>query len=265
MKAGYFASRRSQFVVMAVVPLAGTGFMFMLPETGKCQTSSDVISQSLENESEAMFENYRFRDGETLARVRIHYHTLGSPHHNASGDIYNAILILHWTGADGGALLSPAFRKALFAHDRPLDLERYYLIFPDNVGHGRSSKPSDGLKATFPKYGYGDMVDLQHKLVTETLGIKHLRAILGLSMGGMNAWQWAEVYPAMMDGIMPVVSLPFKVSGRNLLWRQIVIQDTHAAFSSQEQLTIVKSHQPRHSLRQFFAQRALASCRRPGQ
>jgi homoserine O-acetyltransferase len=113
--------------------------------------------------------------------------------------------------------------KALFDAGRPLDAGRYYLIFADSVGHGQSSKPSDGLKSGFPNYGYGDIVDLQHKLVTETLGVKHLHAILGMSMGGMNAWQWAEAYPDAMDGVMPVVSLPIKVSGRNILWRRMVI------------------------------------------
>ena len=174
-------------------------------------------------QADVQFDNYKFRDGETLEHLRIHYATLGTPHRNSSGEIDNAVLVLHWTGADSRALLSPGYTKALFDAGRPLDANRYYLIFPDNVGHGQSSKPSDGLKAKFPNYGYGDMVDLQHKLVTETLGIKHLHAILGMSMGGMNAWQWAEAYPDMMDGVMPVVSLPIKVSGRNLLWRRMVI------------------------------------------
>jgi homoserine O-acetyltransferase/O-succinyltransferase len=174
-------------------------------------------------QAEASFDNYRFRDGETLDRVKIHYATLGKPHRNAKGDVDNAILVLHWTGADSRVLLSPTFAKALFEPRRPLDTDRYYLIFPDSVGHGQSSKPSDGLKAKFPNYDYGDIVDLQHRLVTETLGIRHLHAILGISMGGMNAWQWAEAYPDMMDGAMPVVSLPIPVSGRNLLWRRIVI------------------------------------------
>ena len=173
--------------------------------------------------ADAWFNNYRFRNGETLERVKIHYATLGTPRRNASGDIDNAVVVLHWTGADSRALLSPTFTKALFDAGRPLDANRYYLIFPDSVGHGQSSRPSDGLKAKFPNYDYGDIVDLQHKLLTETLGIKHLHAILGLSMGGMNAWQWAEAYPGMMDGVMPVVSLPIKVSGRNLLWRRMVI------------------------------------------
>jgi len=174
-------------------------------------------------QADARFDGYRFRDGETLDHLKIHYATLGTPHRNAKGEIDNAILVLHWTGADSRALLSPTFTKALFDPGRPLDAQRYYLIFPDSVGHGQSSKPSDGLKARFPNYDYGDIVELQHKVVTETLGIKHLHAILGLSMGGMNAWQWAETYPDMMDAVMPVVSLPIPVSGRNLLWRRMVI------------------------------------------
>jgi len=174
-------------------------------------------------QADAWFENYRFRDGEILPRVRIHYATLGIPHRNGKGQIDNAVLVLHWTGADGNALLSKNYLEAPFAPGRPLDTTRYFLIFPDSVGHGKSSKPSDGLKAAFPKYGYADMVDLQHRLVTEKLGIEHLHAILGMSMGGMNAWQWAEAYPDAMDGIMPVVSMPISISGRNMLWRRIVI------------------------------------------
>jgi homoserine O-acetyltransferase/O-succinyltransferase len=182
------------------------------------QEQSEIAAQS-----DAWFENYRFHDGEILPRVRIHYATLGSPHRNAQGQVDNAVLVIHWTGADGNTLLSRNYMQALFAPGRPLDATRYFLILPDNVGHGKSSKPSDGLKAAFPKYGYADMVDLQHRLVTEKLGIEHLHAILGMSMGGMNAWQWAEAYPDDMDGIMPVVSMPIPISGRNMLWRRIVI------------------------------------------
>jgi homoserine O-acetyltransferase/O-succinyltransferase len=174
------------------------------------------------SEADAWFKDYRFRDGEILPDLRIHYATLGTRHRNARGQIDNAVLVIHWTGADGKTLLSKNYMEPLFAPGRPLDATRYFLIFPDNVGHGESSKPSDGLKARFPKYGYRDMVDLQHRLVTETLGIEHLHVILGMSMGGMNAWQWAEAYPDAMDGVMPVVSMPIPISGRNLLWRRIV-------------------------------------------
>jgi len=171
--------------------------------------------------NDVVFENYRFRDGETLAEVRIHYATVGEPHRNKEGQVDNAVLVLHWTGSDSRVLLTPQYMHALFDPGRPLDSNRYYLIFADSVGHGRSSKPSDALRSRFPNYGYGDIVDLQHKLIVETLGIKRLHAILGMSMGGMNAWQWAEAYPDAVDGIMPVVSLPIRISGRNLIWRHL--------------------------------------------
>jgi homoserine O-acetyltransferase len=183
----------------------------------------DVSGNPAAEPKEAIFADYRFRDGGALPQLRIHYATLGKPHRDGHGEIDNAVLVLHWTGADGRAVLSPEYTKALYAPGRPLDANRYYLIFVDNVGHGQSSKPSDGLKAGFPHYGYNDMVDIQHKLVSETLGIKRLHAILGMSMGGMNAWQYAEAYPEEVEGVMPVVSLPVKVSGRNLLWRKMVI------------------------------------------
>ncbi|SPP92942.1 alpha/beta fold hydrolase [Bradyrhizobium vignae] len=199
-------------------------------ESGSAQSESQLAARAGDATSSAALsadvwlDDYKFRGGETLARLKLHYSTLGTPHLNAKGEIDNAVLVLHWTGADSRVLLSPTFHDALFADGRPLDARRYYLVFPDSFGHGQSSKPSDGLKAKFPKYDYGDIVDLQHKIVTETLGIKHLHAILGISMGGMNAWQWAEAYPDMMDGVMPVVSLPIAVSGRNLLWRRMVIE-----------------------------------------
>lgn len=129
----------------------------------------------------------------------------GTPHQNAKGEIDNAVLALHWTGGDSRVLLSPTFTQALFNPGRPLDAKRYYLIFPDSVGHGQSSKPSDGLKTKFPDYDYGDIVDLQHKLVTETLGIKHLHAILGMSMGGMNAWQLSP-FGVMAPGVFGVMA-----------------------------------------------------------
>jgi homoserine O-acetyltransferase len=176
-------------------------------------------------QADAAYGGYRLRDGETIEQLRIHYATLGSPHRDANGDIDNAVMVLHWTGNSGASLLTPEYIASLFADGAPLDARRYYLIFPDNLGHGRSTKPSDGLRSHFPHYGYRDLVDLQHKLITETLGIRKLRAILGMSMGGMNAWQWAEDYPDQVASIMPVVSLPVPISGRNLLWRRMAIAD----------------------------------------
>jgi homoserine O-acetyltransferase len=172
---------------------------------------------------DATYDGYRLRDGETVEHLRMHYATLGSPHRDARGEIDNAVMVLHWTGNSGASLLTPEFLTSLFSTGAPLDAGRYFLVFPDNFGHGRSTKPSDGMRARFPHYGYNDLVDIQHKLITETLGIRKLHAILGVSMGGMNAWQWAEVYPDEVSAIMPVVSLPAAVSGRNLLWRRMAI------------------------------------------
>lgn len=172
--------------------------------------------------ADVTYPNYRFKSGQVLDSLRLHYRTLGTPHRNAKGDIDNAVLVLHWTANSGAQVMTPEYIEALYGPGKPLDANRYYLIIPDNVGHGQSSKPSDGLLARFPNYGYQDIVDLQHKLVTETLGIHKLHAILGMSMGGMNAWQWAVEYPDAVKGIMPVVSFPTSISGRNLLWRTIV-------------------------------------------
>jgi homoserine O-acetyltransferase len=201
-----------------IVGLALTSFSSAQTPGPFAQADNPAATQA-----DVVFTNYRFRSGETLPQVRIHYATLGSPHRGSTGKIDNAILVLHWTGSDSRALLTPAFMNALFGSGRPLDAARYYLIFADSIGCGRSSKPSDGLRTKFPHYTYGDMVDLQHKLVVETLHISKLHALLGMSMGGMNAWQWAESYPDAIDGVMPVVSLPIKVSGRNLIWRRLAV------------------------------------------
>ncbi|TSC34513.1 alpha/beta fold hydrolase [Corallococcus sp. Z5C101001] len=174
------------------------------------------------HEADAIFTGHRFQDGMVLPEVRIHYATLGTPRRDASGAVTNAVLMLHWTGASGEVLRGKPFQDALFAPGRPLDATKYFLIFPDSVGHGRSSKPSDGARMKFPAYGYGDMVALQHQLVTGTLGISRLHAIVGLSMGGMNAWLWSELYPEAVEGVMPIVSLPTRIAGRNLLWRRFV-------------------------------------------
>lgn len=166
--------------------------------------------------------DHRFHSGESASGLRLHYTTLGKAHRGAGGKIDNAVLMLHWTSASGAALQTPEFSSFLYASGKPLDASKYFLIFVDNLGHGRSSKPSDGLHARFPRYGYRDLVELQHELVHRELGIDRLHAIVGLSMGGMHAWQWAESYPDEVEGILPVVSLPTRIAGRNLIWRRIV-------------------------------------------
>jgi homoserine O-acetyltransferase len=191
-------------------------------QSGQAPNTAIAVREN-PHQGDVIFNNYRFRDGETLQQLRIHYTTLGNPHKTAEGVVDNAILLLHWTNTSSQALLVPEYQGSLFAPGAPLDVTRFFVIIPDDIGHGKSSKPSDGLKAAFPRYGYGDMVALQHKLVTESLGIQHLHAVIGMSMGCMNAWQWADNYPDAMDGIMPIACFPAPISGRNLLWRRMLI------------------------------------------
>lgn len=172
-------------------------------------------------EGEAVFKDFVFRSGELLD-VRIRYATMGRPERDANGEIVNAVLLLHWTGGSMGSLLSEEFQSSLYAPGKPLDAEAHFLVFLDNLGHGASSKPSDGLHARFPRYGYRDMVEVQRKLVQEVLGIRKVRSVVGISMGGMHAWMWAETWPQAVTGIVPIVAMPVRISGRNLVWRRIV-------------------------------------------
>ena len=180
----------------------------------------------LPNRQDGVFvaRDFTFQNGETLPELQLGYTTLGTPKRDASGAITNAVLLLHGTTGTGANWLAPSFTDALFRAGQPLDASAYYLILADSIGLGRSSKPSDGLKTKFPAYGYLDMVNAQYRLVTEGLGIKHLRLILGTSMGGMHTWLWAERYPDMMDGVVALTSQPAEVAGRNLLWRRVIIE-----------------------------------------
>lgn len=163
----------------------------------------------------------RFASGAMLPEVRIHYRTVGRLRQDASGS--NAVLLLHGTGGSGQGFLARNFGGELFGPGRPLDTARTFIIIPDNVGHGRSSKPSDGLRAGFPEYAYADMVALQHRLVTEGLGVRRLKAIMGTSMGCMHTWLWAERWPDAMDAIVPLACFPTAITGRNRMWRRLVI------------------------------------------
>ena len=193
--------------------------------------SPSTLAQSQENppalgktEGDYVIKNFRFKDGAVLPELRLHYLTLGSLHRNASGLIDNAVLLLHSTAGDATEFLDPEFSEPLFGADKPFDLSKFYLIIPDAIGHGKSSKPSDGLRARFPHYEYEDMVSAQYRLVTEKLGVTHLRLVMGLSMGGMHTWLWGERYPDMMDALMPISALPVEIAGRNRLWRRMVIE-----------------------------------------
>lgn len=161
--------------------------------------------------------DFRFHDGQVLPELNLRYTTLGDPSHEA-------VLVLHGTGGTGAGLLSPAFGGELFGPGQPLDASRYFIILPDAIGHGRSSKPSDGLRAAFPEYDYDDMVAAQYRLVTEKLGVRHLRAVVGNSMGGMHVWLWGEAHPEFMDALVPMASEPAEMSGRNWMMRRMLIE-----------------------------------------
>ncbi len=171
-----------------------------------------------------VIRGFHFVSGDTLSAVRLFYHTMGHPRKDAAGKVRNAVLVLHGTGGSGGQFHSRSFVE-LYAHGATLDTGAMYLIFPDNIGHGRSSKPSDGLRAAFPHYGYQDMVALQYRLVTEVLHVNHLRLVMGTSMGCMHAWMWAEQYPDFMDGVVPLACLPRQIAGRNRMMRRLIIDD----------------------------------------
>ena len=170
-------------------------------------------------------KDFHFASGETLPELRIHYRTLGTPQRDAAGRVTNAVLILHGTSGSGDNFLNEVFAGVLFVPGGLLDAQKYYIILPDGIGHGHSSKPSDGLRAHFPRYGYDDMVTAQYRLLTEGLSVNHLRLVMGTSMGGMHTWVWAEKYPDFMDAAMPLASLPIQISGRNRQWRKMVIDD----------------------------------------
>lgn len=179
-------------------------------------------------EADFVMRDFRFANGEVLPEVRIHYRTVGRLRRDAQGHAKNAVLVMHGTGGSGASLVdSPTgtalFASQLFGEGQPLDADKYFIIAPDGLGHGKSSKPSDGLHARFPRYGYRDMIEAQYRLVTEGLKVDHLRLVMGTSMGGMHTWMWGEEHPDFMDALMPLASLPTQIAGRNRMWRKIAI------------------------------------------
>lgn len=188
-------------------------------------TAQLPASQSAPAVTEGNFtvRNYTFRSGETMPEVRIHYRTLGAPRKNARGIVENAVLIGHGTGGTGAQFLTRSFSGELFGPGQPLDATKFFIVLSDGVGHGGSSKPSDGLRMKFPHYGYLDMVDLDHRLLVDGLGVNHARLVMGTSMGGMHTWLWGEQFPDFMDALMPLASVPGQISGRNRVWRRVLI------------------------------------------
>ncbi len=179
--------------------------------------------QPAPQEGDFVVRNFHFRSGESLPELRLHYTTLGKPARDAQGRVTNAVLILHGTGGSGRQFLQPLFAGVLFGPGQLLDATRNFIILPDGVGHGKSSKPSDALRAHFPQYDYGDMVAAHYRLVTEGLGVNHLRLVMGTSMGCMHSWVWGETYPDFMDALMPLACQPVEIAGRNRIWRKMVM------------------------------------------
>jgi homoserine O-acetyltransferase len=175
-------------------------------------------------EGDYAIRDFKFSSGETLPELRLHYRTLGKPDKDARGKTRNAILIMHGTTGNGTQFIPrPEFAGELFGKDQPLDATKFFIVLPDGIGHGKSSKPSDGMHAKFPRYGYIDMVEAQYRLLTDGLGVNHARLVMGTSMGGMHTWLWGEAHPDFMDALMPLASLPTQISGRNRAWRRLII------------------------------------------
>ena len=172
-------------------------------------------------EADYVIRDFRFRTGETLPELRLHYTTLGTPHRNAAGEIDNAVTVWHGTGGTGAQFLNPVFADRLFGPGQPLDIAKYWIILPDGIGHGRSSKPSDGLHMRFPRYDYADMVEAQYRLLTQALGIRRMRLVIGTSMGCMHIFVAAEAHPEFARALMPLACEPIELAGLNRMWRQL--------------------------------------------
>jgi homoserine O-acetyltransferase len=177
------------------------------------------------HEGTFVVKDFQFKSGERLDEIKLHYYTLGTPQKDAAGHVRNAVLILHGTGGSGRNFLTPNFTGVLFGPGELLDAAKYFIILPDNIGHGQSTKPSDGLHMRFPHYDYDDMVDLQYRLVSQGLGVDHLRLVLGTSMGCMHSYLWGEQHPDFMDALMPLACQPIEIAGRNRMMRRMILDD----------------------------------------
>jgi homoserine O-acetyltransferase/O-succinyltransferase len=201
-----------------------SGAMTLLLCAGLAATGNAVAADPRPLEGDYVIHDFHFASGETLPELRMHYTFLGKAKKDAQGRVTNAVLIMHGTGGSGRSLINERFSGVLFGKGQLLDAEKYYIILPDGIGHGKSSKPSDGLHAHFPQYSYQDMVAAQYALVTKGLEVNHLRLVLGTSMGCMHTFMWAEAYPDFMDALMPLACLPVQIAGRNRVWRDLTIE-----------------------------------------
>jgi len=189
-----------------------------------CFCAANAATWPTPNEGDFTIAGFQFRSGESLPELRQHYRTLGTLHRDAHGHADNAVLILHGTGGAGTQFLKDYFAGELFGRGQPLDATKFFIVLPDGIGHGKSSKPSDGLHARFPHYTYDDMVLAQYRLLTEQLKVDHLRLVMGTSMGGMHTWVWAETYPDFMQAALPLASVPVQIAGRNRIFRHMIMQ-----------------------------------------
>jgi homoserine O-acetyltransferase len=186
-------------------------------------SGASAIDYPAPSEGDYTIRDFKFTSGETLPELRLHYRTLGKPEKDGQGVTRNGVLIMHGTTGSGAQFIRPEFAGELFRKDQPLDATKFFIVLPDAIGHGKSSKPSDRMHAKFPRYGYIDMVEAQYRLLSEGLGVNHARLVMGTSMGGMHTWLWGESHPNFMDALMPLGSLPTQISGRNRAWRRIII------------------------------------------
>jgi len=186
-------------------------------------TVADAADYPKPNEGNFALRDFKFASGETLPELRLHYRTLGKAVRDDKGVTRNAVLIMHGTTGSGAQFLRPEFAGELFGAGQLLDATKFFIILPDGIGHGQSSKPSDAMHAKFPRYGYRDMVEAEYRLLSEGLEVNHARLVMGTSMGGMHTWLWGEIHPDFMDALMPLASLPTQISGRNRVWRRLVI------------------------------------------
>ena len=201
--------------------LALASFLLTVGAHGQKATAAPVPAP---NEGDFILHNFHFKSGETLPELRMPYYTFGKLAKDTEGRTTNVVLILHGTGGSGRQFLAPQFAGVLFGPGQLLDVDRYFVILPDNIGHGKSTKPSDGLRTHFPQYDYDDMVAAQRELLEKGLDVNHLRLIIGTSMGCMQSWVWGETFPDFMDALMPLACLPVQIAGRNRVWRKMIIE-----------------------------------------
>jgi homoserine O-acetyltransferase/O-succinyltransferase len=196
------------------------GFFVVIVLSAFCLHAADKLALQ---HRDILLRDFKFQSGETLPELRMHCVTFGTPQRDKNGIVRNAVLVLHGTTGSSAQFLGTNFAGALFGRGQLLDAERYFVVIPDGLGHGKSSKPGDGLRAKFPHYRYRDMVEAQFRMLTEGLGVNHLRLVMGTSMGGMHTWVWGETHADFMDALMPLACLPTEISGRNRVWRRMII------------------------------------------